>query len=244
MPAEGRYLYCVTEHMDADFGKIGIDEGELQGVGYKEITAVVSPIPFKTMDASLPNILIHQKVVEACRAKGTTLPVRFGVIFKNESGVKEMLSKSYDDYLAKLVKLKGKDEFGAKVILDDAGLKKLKAEAEAGSEEIGRLKTAAAKASRGTSYLLKIKVDEATRTEAAKRVEAMSRSVYSELARGANESTILKSEHEQIILNAAYLVDASRRAEFQKQAETVKRKYEKQGLTIHLSGPWAPYSFC
>lgn len=243
MTGLGRYLYCVTEANRGSYGNIGISGNEVTGVAYKDVTAVVSPIPFKTIDASLDNIMAHQKVVEASRANATTLPVRFGVIFKNEEGVREMLSKSYPDYHAKLEKLRGKDEFGAKVIIDEAGLKRLRAEVGE-SDEVKKLSKAVAKASKGTSYLLKIKLDEALRNETAKRIEDLSQGVHGELVRASLESALLKSEHEQIVLNAAYLVDRSRRQEFQDEASKVKRKYEKQGLAIHLSGPWAPYSFC
>jgi hypothetical protein len=244
LPEVGRYLYCVTEAGGGPLGKIGIEGGEVFPVNYKEVAGVVSPVLFKEVEANLPTILVHQQVVEACRSKATTLPVRFGVIFKSEAGVKEMLSKSYEDYRAKLTKLKDKEEFGAKVILDDAGLQKIKAQVETESEEIGKLRKAASKAGKGTAYLLNIKVDEALRTETAKKIDEMSRSIQAELARGASESAILKAEHEQIVLNAAYLVDRARREEFQAWAAKVKRKFEREGLSIHLSGPWAPYSFC
>ena len=234
----------MTDGDESSFGSIGIEGREVFGVEYKGVTGVVSPIPFKTIEANLPTILAHQKVVEACMAKATTLPVRFGVIFKNENGVKEMLSKSYDDYRTKLVKLNGKDEFGAKVILDEAGLKRVKTEVESESAELGKLRKTVSKAAKGTSYLLSIKMEEAVRNAAAKKVEEMSMGVHAELSRAAVDSAVLKSEHQQIVLNAAYLVDRSRREEFQAESARVRRKYEKEGLTIHLSGPWAPYSFC
>jgi Gas vesicle synthesis protein GvpL/GvpF len=244
MTVEGKYLYCVTEAAGERLGNIGIAGKEVTGVTYRDVTAIVSSVPFKTIDAGLETIMVHQKVVEACRARATTLPVRFGVIFKDQGGVKEMLEKSYADYRTKLSKLRGKEEFGAKVILDEAGLKRVRAEVETESEEARKLSRAVAKASKGTSYLLKIKLDEAVRNEVAKRIEAMSQAVHDELSRAALESALLKAEHEQIILNAAYLVDNSRREDFQVEAGKVKRKYEMQGLDIHLSGPWAPYSFC
>jgi hypothetical protein len=166
------------------------------------------------------------------------------VIFKNEEGLKELLAKSYSSYRAKIVELKGKEEFGAKVILDEAGLKRIRAEVERESEELVKLKKSMAKATRGTLYLLKIKMDEALRSETAKKVGDVSGAVHTELGRAAVQSTLLKSDHEQIILNGAYLVERSRHHEFQSEAEKVKSKFEKQGVSIHVSGPWAPYSFC
>jgi hypothetical protein len=158
--------------------------------------------------------------------------------------VKELLAKSYPNYRAKILELRGKEEFGAKVILDEAGLKRIRAEVEKESDELGNLRKSMAKATRGTLYLLKIKMDEALRSETAKKIGDVSGAVHSELGRAAVQSTLLKSDHEQIILNGAYLVDRSRHGEFQSEAEKIKNKFEKQGLTIHVSGPWAPYSFC
>ena len=244
MTGEGRYLYCVTEGTGDAFGKIGLTCKEVFGVAYKDIAGIVSTIPFKTIESTLTSILTHQQVVEACTAKATTLPVRFGVIFKNEEGVKELLAKSYSSYRAKIEELRGKEEFGAKVILDEAGLKKIRAEVEKESEELGKLRKSMAKATRGTLYLLKIKMDEALRSETAKRIGDVSGAVHNELGRAAVQSTLLKSDHEQIILNGAYLVDRSKQSEFQSEAEKIMGKFGKQGLTIHVSGPWAPYSFC
>jgi hypothetical protein len=244
MTAEGRYLYCVTEGAADEFGKIGLSGKDVFAVPYKDIAAVVSAIPFKTIESTLTSILTHQQVVEASTSRATTLPVRFGVIFKNEEGVKELLSKSYASYRAKIDELRGKEEFGAKVILDEAGLKRIRTEVERESDEVGKLRKSMAKATRGTLYLLRIKLDEALRSETARRIGDVSGAVHSELGRAAVQSTLLKSDHEQIILNGAYLVDRSRHDEFQSEAEKVKNKFEKQGLAIHVSGPWAPYSFC
>lgn len=244
MTGDGRYLYCVTEATDSSFGKIGLEQKDAFGVVHKDIAAVVSAIPFKTIESGLDTILVHQRVVEAVRATATTLPVRFGVIFKNEDGVREMLAKSYPSYRKKLTELKGKEEYGAKVILDEAGLKRIRGEIEKESDEVGKLKKAATKACKGASYLLKIRMDEALNNETAKRIDDMSRAVHKELSQAAIESALLKSEHEQIILNAAYLVEDSQRDRFQAEAQKVKRSYGKEGLSVHLSGPWAPYSFC
>ena len=241
---EGRYLYCVTEAVDTDLGKIGLRNSKVFPVLYRDLVGVVSSIAYESLEASLPDILVHQKVVEACWSKGTTLPVRFGVIFKNENGVRQMLAKSYEEYKAKLTNLEKKDEYGAKVIISEEGLKKIKQGIESQSEEVGKLKKVVAKSTRGTSYLLKIKMDEALRNETAKTIEELAKNVHTDLTKAALQSALLKSDHEQIALNAAYLVPRGQRKEFEAQVVAVKRRYESEGVGIHLSGPWAPYSFC
>ena len=95
-------------------------------MGHRDIGAVVSQIPYVETEASIDNIVAHQRVVEASRKIGTTLPVKFGVIFKKEDGVASLLLKSYDDYRRRLTELEGMDEFGVKVLFNKAGLAKIK----------------------------------------------------------------------------------------------------------------------
>ncbi len=143
-----------------------------------------------------------------------------------------------------LVKLKDKDEFGVKVILNDAGLKRIRESVEAQSEEVAVTKRNLPKSGRGTSYLLNLKIEEAIKNQLYKKIEELSQQIYTRLGAPADERTVLKSDHDQIILNAAYLINRSEIERFQKEVEAVKRDFGWGGLIVHTSGPWAPYSFC
>jgi len=242
---EGRYLYCILEGAEArNLGKVGIQGGEVRVLPYESVGAVVSPISFSEIASNLENILVHQKVVELARGIGTTLPVRFGIIFKTEDGVMKLLAKSYDSYRTKLLKLKDRDEFGVKVILNDSGLKRIRESVVAHSEEIVATRKKLPKSGRGTSYLLRLKLEEAIKNQLYKKIEDLSQQIYTRLGAPADERTVLKSDHEQIILNAAYLINRSEVERFQKEVEAVRRDFGGEGLVVHTSGPWAPYSFC
>src|SRR5579863_3093639 len=120
---EGRYVYCILDSPSrADLGDVGLDKSPVYVVNHKEIGAVVSQVTYAETEASIDNILAHQRVVEAARKLGTTLPVKFGTIFRKEDGVRTLLTKSYEDYRKKLTKLEGMDEFGVKVLFNKAGL--------------------------------------------------------------------------------------------------------------------------
>ena len=242
---EGRYLYCILDGAETrNLGKVGIQGGEVRVLPYESVGAVISPVPFSEIESNLGNILVHQKVVDLARGIGTTLPVRFGIIFKTEEGVKKMLSKSYEGYRTKLHKLKDRDEFGVKVILNDSGLKRIRESVEADSEEVVGTRKKLPKSGRGTSYLLRLKMEEAIKNQLYKKIEDLSQQIYTRLGAPADERTVLKSDHEQIILNAAYLINRREVERFQKEVEAVRKDFGGEGLIVHTSGPWAPYSFC
>ena len=242
---DGRYVYCVVDSAEAT----GLEDVGLLGrpahvVGHKDIGAVVSLIPYAEIEASIDNILAHQRVVEASRKIGTTLPVKFGTIFKKEDGVASLLVKSYDDYRRKLTKLEGMDEFGVKVLFNKAGMAKVKSAVEQTSPEVVKMRRSLAKAGEGKSYFTKLKMNEAVRSEAYREMDRLSREIHEDLVQNSQESSILKSEHEQIVLNAAYLVRRGDGDAFLARAGRLGKEYAEKGVLVHSSGPWAPYSFC
>lgn len=204
----------------------------------------MSTIPFAEIEPSIDNIVAHQRIVELSRAVGTTLPVKFGVIFKTEEGVKTLLERSHADYRSKMTKLRDKDEFGIKVLFKKEGLKKIRSTVEQDSPQITKMKRSLKSSTKGRSYFTQLKINEAVKNEAYKKLDALSRKIHGELARKAEESSILKSEHEQILLNAAYLVKKEDGGAFLERANSLGREYAEKGLIVHSSGPWAPYSFC
>jgi hypothetical protein len=243
--ADGRYVYCIVDSSEPEgLEDVGLLGKPAQVVGHKDIGAVVSLVPYSEVEASIDNILAHQRVVEASRKIGTTLPVKFGTIFRKEDGVVTLLSSSYEDYRKKLTKLDGMDEFGVKVLFNKAGLATIKADVERTSPEVVKMRRSLAKAGEGKSYFTKIKMNEAIRSEAYRKMDKLSREIHEDLVHNSQESTVLKSEHEQIVLNAAYLVKRGSGTEFLARASRLGKEYANKGLLVHSSGPWAPYSFC
>jgi len=243
----GRYIYCIIDWGEkkpiGNFGNIGIGENAVYTIDYKDIAAVVSTIPFKQMESNLNDIVAHQRVVEAARESNTVLPVRFGVILKNEEGIKKLLASSYRDYRAKLSSLRGKDEIGIKVLLDKSSLKKIKEQA-AQSEEIRKLKQEISSAKPGTSYFLKMRLEDAMKNETLMKIDKMVGEINSSLAEAAVDRRLLKNDVGEIVLNAAYLVEKDKIRAFDAKVKELRERFEREGMTLHRSGPWAPYSFC
>ncbi len=240
---EGRYLYCITEATADPASAPGLSGRAPRVIAHKDIAAVVSDIPYAEPAPSLENIVAHENVVNAVRKESAVLPVKFGVIFRNEEGVKLLLGRSYESYRSKLDKFRGMDEYGVKVVLKTEGMKKLREGLTQTSKEIARMQRQASKAKAGRSYFLKLKMDEAVKAESFREIDKLGRQIHSELRRGARDSSLLKGEHEQIILNAAYLVKREDGPAFLEHAKKLGKGYASIGLMVHTSGPWAPYSF-
>jgi hypothetical protein len=241
----GRYVYCILEgEKIQDIGKIGLFDSNVYTVGHKDINAMVSAIPFKETHANVDNMIAHQRVVEASRKIGTTLPVKFGVMIKTEEGVKKLLTKSYKDFRLKISKFKDKDEFGVKVIFDKNNIEKIKRKVNSNSDEIKKIKKEMSGVGDGTAYFLKMKMDEAIKNETLKKIDKMSGEIHSLLASSADDNCLLKTDLDQVILNAAYLVKKKDQNNFNLKWRELQEKYKSDGLMFHKSGPWAPYSFC
>jgi len=247
MRMDGRYIYCIIDWAEkkpiGNFGNIGIGENPVYTIDYKDIAAVISTIPFKQMESNMNDIVAHQKVVEAAREAHTVLPVRFGVILKNEEGIKKLLFGSYKDYRAKLTTLAGKDEVGIKVLINKSSLKRIKEQAEQ-SEEIRKIKQEISSAKPGTSYFLKLRLEDAVKNETMLAIDKMVGEINDSLAVVAEDRKLLKNDVGEIVLNAAYLVHKNRVRDFDAKVKDLRDKFEKEGMTLHRSGPWAPYSFC
>jgi len=245
MAADGRYVYCIMEGGEnQNLGSIGLFGNQVYTINHIDISAVISKAPFKEMKPDVDNIIAHQRVVEASKNVTTTLPVRFGILFKSEQGVRKLLTKSYNDFKSKINKVKNKEEFGIKLILEKENIRKIQKQIIDESEEVKKIKNEISESGKGTAYFLNMRMNEAIKNEVLRKVEELGGEVHRELVSCSVDSCFLKVDLEDVILNAAYLVNKSEINKFDDKLEKLKKKYGTHGLIFHRSGPWAPYSFC
>lgn len=240
----GVYLYCIIDADNAPgLGSIGLYGGEVHTLAFKDLSAVISEMPFKEIHPGVDEINTHQKVVDQSRERWVTLPVRFGTLFKNSEGLRQYMIKSYKELRPKITKFKNKDEYGVKVIFDSNDLSKLKMNTDRNSE-IRKIKKEITSAGEGTSYFLKLRMDEAMRMEALRKIDEIRGDIHRRLSEVADSSSVLRSDLAQIIMNSSYLIDRRKKDAFDLQVNRMREKYEAYGIMVHSSGPWAPYSFC
>ena len=245
----GRYVYCMLEgEVNLELGNIGINDLPVQTIAGAGVTAVVSPIAYRQTESNVQHVMAHQRVVEEARKvkDAVVLPVRFGVVINGDTGVKKLLQNSAPQYKEKMRQLHDKEELGVKVLLNGAeSLAQFRKSVELESAAIQKLKDEISSSpNKGRAYFLKMKLQDALKTETLRKIDDMSSVIHQELVGMADRSVKLRSDVNQVILNASYLVDRSKVAAFEQKVLELRQQFAARGLTIHTSGPWAPYSFC
>ncbi|QHY99777.1 Gas vesicle synthesis protein GvpL/GvpF [Streptomyces sp. S4.7] len=253
------YVYAVGragESLDSALsGRTGAHGGALRTVRAGDLVALVSSVPhdaFGTegLRAQMEDIKqlevlarAHHCVVEAAYESATVLPMRLATVYLDDARVTEMLVERAVEFGDLLSRLEGHVELGVKVYADPR-------EAAAVSEA-ARTATGpgdAAVTSPGRAYLRQrreqrrnhrdayqaagaVAAEVPVRVGATVRARLAHRPQQGDLAPGAGEN----------IANEAYLVEASRVAEF--HAALAGLADGVPGVRVEITGPWAPYSF-
>jgi hypothetical protein len=135
--AAGRasYAYAVARSFDPArlAGVRGVDGAEVRLVEFRDLVAVVSPVPLAEFDeAALRTKLewlpwleatarAHHAVVDAVAASSVTLPLRLATVYRGDERVTEVLRQGHRRFRAALDRLAGRVELGVKVSTDPPG---------------------------------------------------------------------------------------------------------------------------
>lgn len=240
--AEGKYVYCIIETpAPRSFGPIGIGGrgDDVYTVHYDGLAAVVSNTPLVVYDPTRENVFAHEQVNETVMREFTVLPMAFGVLFRTEDDIIELMRGTYDALRDVLTKMEGKVEYGLKVNWDR---ERVIAEIEQESDEISNLKDQINLRSSGSTYFARMQLGRLIETALTEKADAYVREVYSALRDAAVASRANKPIGDRMIMNAAFLVERARETEFDARVKEIAAKSEGK-LSFKYTGPWPPYNF-
>jgi hypothetical protein len=242
-PGEGgRYVYGIVQTKERmDFGKIGIGgAGEsVYTVNYLDIAAVVSKTPVAIFDPTRENALAHEHVIETVMKNYTIIPMSFGTVFRTDDDIREVLKSIYASLKDVLKQMSGKLEFGLKVNWDrDQIIEELKQQ----DEEIGRFHQEIIRKQLQSTYFARMQLGRMIDKALAERATQYVREIYEGLRGVCVASRDNQPIGDKMIMNAAFLVDRSREAEFDSVVNKIAKKYGKR-LKFKYTGPWPPYNF-
>jgi hypothetical protein len=264
---DGLYAYGLVGEVPQPLDIVGIDQQHkvypVIGQGLSVIVSVVDIDQFQHQVKSLLAALsratgrteleagailqAHEAVMEALLQHTTIVPLQFGTIFKDEAAAIRMLQEHEAEFKRLLATLSGKVECGVKVYLDKQVLMKHLAQID---PQFSRSEEQRRKVSRGAAYLLARKIEEKLKDQATTQMAQISAKIFQELSKEAVEAkqnTILPQrltgKKEEMILNAAYLVEREKVAHFEQQTKKCLEQYADIGLTLEIYNPRPPYSF-
>jgi len=235
---EGQYVYCIIGTGEArNFGPIGIGgRGDpVTTIAYRDLSTVVSSVPMSKYVVNKEIMLDHEKVIEAVMKDHTVLPVRFYTVAPNAEEIRSLLRRRYQEFKKLLRELDNKVELGLKALWKDmdAIFKEIVEENEenkvvAGSgEDVGQDKAA-------VSRRVKLALEE----KKAKEREAL----LQPLRQACSDFCLNTTYGDDMIMNAAFLVDRGREKEFDSCVEELG-VHSADRIVFKYVGPVPPYSF-
>jgi len=239
---EGRYVYGIIQSKGPiTFGKMGIGgTGEMvYVVTHGDIAAVVSRTPVFIFDPTRENALAHEHVIETVMKAHTIIPMSFGTVFRTDDDIREVLRSIYPSVKDVLKQMSGKVEFGLKVTWDrDHVVDELQRE----HDEIHRFHQEITRKHLQSTYFARMQLGRMIDKALAERSAEYVREVYEGLRSICVASRDNKPIGDKMILNAAFLLEREREAEFDAAVNRIAKKFGDR-LNFKYTGPWPPYNF-
>jgi hypothetical protein len=257
---DGLWAYCVLqagEPLPPDAHAIG--ESPLELVEADGLAALVSRVPLNEFGAAplrenlndlawLDRVARgHEAVLERFLGESTLVPLRLCTIYESEQGVRDMLQREHDSLVRALDALRGREEWGVKLLADGD---RLADEARSRSSEVAALEEELGSRTGGGAYMLGRRLERHVREAADALAAEVAEEVGAELEPCAIDSVGLPpqnpelSGHEgRMLLNRAYLVEAEHVQELRGLAAELEQRHSALGVHIELTGPWPPYNF-
>ncbi len=247
----GWYVYCVIDsgHDPVPVDLDGVDPGHpVTALQQGELVAVVSRVPLAEFgEEPLREHLSdlewlertarrHEHVQQAVAAGGTPIPMRLCTIYRDESGVREMLAREGTALQEAIDHLRGQAEWGVKGFADvDAGPSGPVPDSAAGD---------------GAAYMQNRLHQRRRRQEAASQVDAACDGLHVALGAVASDGVVLAPHRPELtgrgtpmIFNASYLVADADTAAFHRELDRLTGELAPLGIELERTGPWPPYNF-
>jgi gas vesicle protein GvpL/GvpF len=258
-PGQLLWAYCILRREELTALRGGDAIGPLECVASGPLAALVSPVPAadyseEALRRNLNDLAwlervarAHEAVLERAFATGPIVPLRLCTLYESTERVRAMLEREAATLTVALERLEGRQELGVKVLLDPD---RLAAAARADSPEVASYERELEGRSEGGAYMLRRRLERRVQEVTRARAHEIAGEVHAQLSDRAIAAVTHRpqnrelSGHEgEMVLNAAYLVDAQRAAEVRSVASELERGLGAVGARIELTGPWPPFNF-
>ncbi|GFP30520.1 GvpL/GvpF family gas vesicle protein [Candidatus Hakubella thermalkaliphila] len=243
MMEEGKYIYCIIGTNEGrNFGPIGIgDRGDgVYTIGYQDLSAVISNSPMTKYVVSRENMTAHEKVIEEVMKDYSVLPVRFCTVATSAEEVRNLLRKRYTEFKNLLRDMDNKTELGVRALWKN--MNAIFQEIVDENKKIKQLREKIAAKPSDQTYADKIALGEMVKASLEAKKEREGREILDGLKKSSVDFRTNKIYGDNMILNAAFLVDRSREKEFDNQVDELSTKYDGR-IKFKYVGPVPPFNF-
>jgi hypothetical protein len=262
----GIYLYCLARPECLASTFFSAPEERMAGVDVQfpvtamhldkiGLVAVISQVILSDFsDSNLqdltwlgPRARTHESVVQEVMQFSPVLPVKFGTIYRSNTGLADFINHNGAVILQALHQVHGKAEWSVKAYIDEARARVFVTENNPEVQEL----TARLSVSPGLRYMQQKQVDLRVETALsgwASEVAGTIEEILAPHAVGISSlklhSSAMSGRSERMIYNGGFLLDNSNTDHFENVIHQLQGRYESSGLILELMGPWPPYHFC
>lgn len=261
MSSQGVYLYCfarptvagrieaagVDDHTEVTFLTVGEVAAVFSKVSLEDFTGPAGDANLRDVSWIVPRARQHERVVEEVMHLSPVLPARFGTVLSSTSVLERLVAKNAEKIRQFLERMVNLEEWSVKAFLDLPKAEEWMLTSQAAlAEPPGR-----GPVSPGVAYIQGKRL----RAHARRRIEEWCRRTAEEVGRLLAAHAVdvrplrpqlggTSAEDSKMILNCALLVSKDRMVELGERASEIEAGYADAGLSLNVSGPWPPYSFC
>jgi len=211
----GKYMYCIIRCREPrQFSKLGIGErGDIvHTIPHEDLAAVVSDSPVIDYEGNRRNMMAHTLVLEEVMRDFAILPIRFGTVAPNSEAIQEkVLKRRHEEMNDLLDEMEGRKELGLKAFwYEEMAIREVVEE----NPPIRQLRDDLAGLPLQQSYQGRARLGEMVQKALAMKRKADDEMILARLRPLAYRCKSNPTVGDQMVLNAAFLVDVSREAEF------------------------------
>ncbi|MCU1350718.1 MAG: hypothetical protein JWO56_3748 [Acidobacteria bacterium] len=184
----------------------------------------------------------HQETMTKLMHGGTILPLRAFTLFGSAELLREQLRDDAGRYSAVMERLDGKQEWTLRIELEPQKWSEALARRVA---SLGSLLAEIESASAGKAFLLRKKLDEAKKQASRDAEQTLVAEIEQAVLDKLACDTVAESRQQRdgAFPQLNVLINRDEEAHLQELVDTLTSRYDADGVTIALTGPWPPYSF-
>ncbi len=241
----GLWIYCVIENK-------GTFNWEAQGVhgtspvytvAFGEFAMVVSKEPMKKYPLVRDFLMAHQLVNEKVMQTQPVLPVKFCTMAENAQQIIDQVlkQKERDEEFSKtFTKVRGKSEYGLRARWKN--LDQVFADLSCENEKVKAAKEKALKLSGLERHAKLIDIGHVVKEALEEKSADTAKTLMQELTPYAAQSKKNKVLGDMNVLNAVFLVEQDKQAQFDEAVNALVEKHESQ-MQFKYVGPTPPFNF-